>query len=1091
MRRFICFVLLLLGAQLALAADHEDKPEAGLNEHTLKGLKWRSIGPAFMSGRIADIAIDPNDRSTWYVAVGSGGVWKTVNAGTTWQPIFEDQASYSIGSVTIDPNDSQTIWVGSGENISGRHVGFGDGIYLSHDGGDSWENKGLAQSDHIGNIVVDPRDSDVIFVAAQGPLWSPGGDRGVYRSTDGGDSWENILSAGKYTGAGEVHMDPSNPDVLYATLWQRHRTVAALMDGGPETAIYKSTDGGDNWRKLSKGLPTENMGKIGLAISPQNPDVVYAAIELTRRKGGFYRSEDGGGTWEKRSDFVASGTGPHYYQEIFASPHQFDRIYHMDVYLHISEDGGKNFVKTRRRGKHVDHHAMAFVADDPDYLMTGNDGGIYESFDLGKTWRFVSNMPITQFYKVSVDNDEPFYNVYGGTQDNNTQGGPSRTMNVSGITNADWTVVLGGDGHQPAADPDNPDIVYAQWQQGNFTRWDRRTGEAIYIQPQPGPGEPPERYNWDAPIVISAHDSKRLYVASQRVWRSDDRGDSWTAISDDLTRDQERLALPIMGRRQSWDNPWDLYAMGKYNTIANIAESPLDEHLLYAGTDDGLIHVTTDGGQTWRSAGRLPGVADYYYVNDIRADLHDADTVYVAVDNHKAGDYRPYIFKSTDRGRRWRAINSGIPDRHLVWRLVQDHVEPNLMFAGTEFGVFATVDGGGNWVKLSGGAPNIPFRDLVIQRRENDLVGATFGRSFYILDDYTALREIDAASLRNEMMFFPVRETDWYVERRPLGCGVPGCIASSGHNFYVADNPPYGAMFTYYLPDAIRSQADARKEQEKERNKAGDDIAFPGWDRVIAESREDQPAMVLTIRDTGGNVISHVEGPVEAGFHRVAWNLRYPSPNAWTANPDPEPWEPPGGTLVAPGTYTAELSRRVDGKLESTGQSQRFEVVSVRDPVLKGISQDQRVSYLREIDALEREVRSASASLSELIKEADAMKQMIDTSTASPALYERTNELQQRAQAIRDDLSGNEIRGYMNDPGDTSIMRRLYVAGWGDRSQAFGPTAMQRENLEMARADYRRAREQLQQLFHSDLPALHAALDAAGVPWTPGRNIPQ
>ena len=389
-------------------ATAEETPEPGLNDETLAGLELRGIGPALMSGRIADIAIHPQNPNIWYVAVGSGGVWKTVNRGTTWETIFDDQSSYSIGSVAIDPNDPGTIWVGTGENVSGRHVGYGDGIYRSRDGGKSWTNMGLAASEHISTIRIDPRDSNVIYVAVQGPLWSGGGDRGVYKTTDGGETWDRILAAGEYTGANEVHLDPRDPDVVYAVLHQRMRNVAVLINGGPESGIFKSTDAGATWRELTEGLPEEDMGKIGLAISPQDPDVVYATIELARRSGGFWRSADGGETWEKRNDYLSGGTGPHYYMEIYASPHAFDRVYQMDVQMHVTEDGGKTFTKTPRGAKHTDHHAIVFAADDPQYILVGTDGGLYESYDLGVTWKFVANLPVTQFYKVSVDYDSRF-----------------------------------------------------------------------------------------------------------------------------------------------------------------------------------------------------------------------------------------------------------------------------------------------------------------------------------------------------------------------------------------------------------------------------------------------------------------------------------------------------------------------------------------------------------------------------------------------------------------------------------------------------------------------------------------------------------
>lgn len=1091
MKRFATIMpALLLLPLLAFAADEEDVAP-GFNEKTFEGLAMRSIGPAFMSGRIADIAIHPDNRSHWYVGVGSGGVWKTVNAGTTWQPVFDSEGSYSIGCVTIDPNRPDTVWVGTGENVSGRHVGYGDGVYRSLDAGKSWTRMGLEDSEHIGMIRVDPRDSSVVYVAAQGPLWSGGGERGLYKTVDGGESWEKVLGGGDYTGVNEIHLDPANPDVMYAVTWQRFRNVAGLMDGGPETGIHKSIDGGYTWRELTEGLPEENMGKTGIAISPIRPNVVYAAIELKQRTGGVFRSEDGGETWEKRSDFVASGTGPHYYQEIFASPHEFDLLYHMDVYLHVSDDGGKTFVKTEYQDKHVDHHAMAFDLEDPDYLLVGNDGGVYESLDRGENWRFAANLPVTQFYKVSVDYDEPFYNIYGGTQDNNTQGGPSRTRNVHGILNSDWFVALGGDGHQPAADPNDPDIVYAQWQQGNLTRFDRRTGESVYIKPQPEKGAPTERFNWDAPILISPHDSSRLYFASQRVWRSDDRGDSWRAISGDLSRGIDRIAQPMMGRVWSFDEPWDLYAMSKYGTITSLSESPIVDGLLYAGTDDGLIHVSEDGGRTWRSVDDLPGVPEFFFVNDIKADLFQADTVYVVVDDHKSGDFSPFVLKSSNRGRSWRSITGDLPERHIVWRLVQDHENPDLLFLGTEFGVFFSVQGGNQWVKLSGGVPNIPFRDLAIQKRENDLVGATFGRGFYVLDDYTPLRRISTGMLESQTVLFPVRDARWYVPKRPLGCSSDGCKASQGAALFQAPNPPFGATFTYYLPEQIFSLQERRREREKPLEETGKDTPYPGWDALQAEALEDEPAMVLTVTDSRGNVVRHIEGPVTAGFNRVAWDLRYPAVEPWVPEEQREPSrEEPAGVLVEPGTYTVQLARRIDGRLEDTNQSQTFDVTSIRNPTLTRATQAQRVAFSRRVDELRRAVSGSVSAIDELIVAIDAVKEVVTRSTADASLYDEANSISQRAKVLRDRLTTNEARAYMGDPGPVAVDQRLDVAGFGALSTAYGPTVTQSRSLEIADEQFAEIGRALNRLIDSEFGALKEKLDAAGVPWTPGRGVP-
>jgi len=1083
-------LVLSLVCSVTLLAGSNDSP---MSSKTFEGMKLRNIGPALMSGRIADIAIAPHDPSVWYVAVGSGGVWKTVNAGTTWTPVFDEEVSYSIGCVTIDPSNPHVIWVGSGENVGGRHVGYGDGVYRSRDGGAHWENLGLKDSQHISRIIVHPEDSDVVWVASQGPLWSKGGERGLYKTRDGGKTWKQVLGAGEWTGVTEAVIDPRDPDVLYAATWQHHRTVAAYMGGGPESGLHRSVDGGETWEKLSHGLPKGPLGKTGLAISPQQPDVLYAAIELNRSEGAVYRSADRGSSWEKASDTVSGATGPHYYQELYASPHAFDRLYLMDSRIQVSDDGGKTFRRLSETHKHSDNHSIAFRADDPDYLLIGTDGGIYESFDLARNWRFLANLPVTQFYKVALDDSEPFYTVYGGTQDNNTQGGPSRTDAVNGIRNADWFITLFADGHQPATEPGNPDIMYSEWQQGNLVRVDRTTGEIVYIQPQPEAGDPAERFNWDAPILVSPHQPTRIYYASQRVWRSDDRGDSWRAVSGDLTRNQERVLLPLMGRQWSWDSPWDMGAMSDYNTITSLAESPQAEGLLYAGSDDGLIQCSEDGGESWRrvEVGSLPGVPATAFINDIKADLHDAGTVYVALDNHKYGDFTPYLLKSTDRGRSWRSIAGDLPDKHLVWRLVQDHVKPGLLFAGTEFGIFFTVDGGEKWVKLEGDVPTISFRDLAIQRRENDLVGASFGRGFFVLDDYAPLREVSAAALEQDAILFPTRKAWWYIERNPLGGDEK---ASQGASYYVAPNPPFGAVFTYYLSEELKSREGRRQEAEKKRIEAGEDTPHPGWPEVEAERREPKPAVLLTVRDAQGSVVRRVSGPTKKGFHRVAWDLRFPATQAISRGGQRGPFgnDEPRGVLAAPGTYTATLAKQVDGVTTDLAGPVTFQVERMRKGALPGAEPEATVSFWRRVAEMQRATTAARQALDQAFERLKDLRTALNRSLAAPdALDAELHAATQVLYEIEETLRGSRTRSEIGEPTPHTIDRRLQVAMMGTMMSTYGPTPTHSRSLEIAEREFAGLRHRLNALLEQRLPALERQIEEAGAPWTPGRPLPE
>ena len=1039
-------IIFILTSYSNIFAEENKKTDKNKKENSsiYSGLKFRSIGPALMSGRISDIVIHPENENLWYVTAGSGGVWKTENSGTTWKSIFDGQKSYSIGCISLDPQNPNIIWVGTGENVGGRHVAYGDGIYKSEDGGESWKNMGLKKSEHLSKIIIHPKNSNIIWVASQGPLWSKGGERGVYKSNDGGKSWIQTLGDNEWIGATDLLIDPRDPNLLYAATWQRHRTIAGYLGGGPGTAIYKSNNGGEDWIKLKSGLPKSNMGKIGLVLSPQNPDIIYAAIELDRRTGGVYKSENQGAKWTKMSDAVAGGTGPHYYQELYASPHNFDELYLADNYMQVSYDGGKTFIRMNETEKHVDNHAVAFKKSDKNYILIGCDGGLYESFDKTLNWKFIDNLPLTQFYKIAVDDNEPFYNVYGGTQDNNTQGAPSRTDNIHGIRNSDWFIILGGDGHQPATEPGNPNIVYAQWQRGNLNRHDRKTGENTNIKPQPEFGEKTERFNWDAPILVSPHNPKRLYFASQRVWKSDDRGDSWQTISKDLTNNIERLSTPFFGSKQKWNNAWDVRAMSNYSTITSLSESPMQEGLIYAGTDDGIIQVTENGGETWQKINikKLNGLPETAFVNDIKADLYEKNTVYAVFDNHKFGDYNAYIYKSKNKGFTWQKISNNLPENTLLWRIAQDHINSNLLFLGTEFGVYFTNNGGREWTKLNGGMPNISVRDIAIQKRENDLVLGTFGRGIYILDDYSALRTFNKID-KNSKLFSP-RDSYWYKQKRILGGSKK---ASQGDNYFVADNPPFGVEFTYYLKDKILSQKKSREKEEKKFEKENKIIEIPDWKILESEKKEINPAIWIFIYSSN-NIIRKVKADNKKGFNRINWDLSSESKSIISSknfNKDES------GYMVNPGEYSAQLFKQVAGEFISISEKITFNVKQLTKSSIKGSAVSITSEFRVELHNLRDQANNLSNNIKDLKTNINMMLKAYERGTSlDENLHSSLLNNRNKILDLQKDLGGSQVRKEIGEENEyPSMWSYLWSASSGANS-TYGPTQTHKKSLETA-----------------------------------------
>ncbi|MEM7457751.1 MAG: glycosyl hydrolase [Planctomycetota bacterium] len=868
-------------------------------------------------------------------------------------------------------------------------------------------------------------------------------------------------------------MDPENPEILYASSYQRRRHTWVLINGGPGSGLHKSTDGGETWREINRGLPGGDKGRIGMAVSPINPEVLYAIVEA-QGGGGFYRSSNRGESWTKMSSEISSS--PQYYQELVACPHNFDRIYSLDTYNRITEDGGATWSNLGESNKHVDNHAMIIDPADADHLICGCDGGVYESWDRGRNWDFKANLPLTQFYKVAVSYERPFYHVYGGTQDNATQGGPSQTNNTHGIRNSDWFITVFGDGFEPAVDPLDPDTIYSQWQYGGLVRFNRKTGERVDIKPQPEQGGPALRWNWDSALMISPHASERLYYGSQILFRSDDRGDSWTPVSEDLSRNLDRNTLKVMGRIWGVDAVAKNASTSLYGTIVSVSESPLEEGLIYVGTDDGMVQITEDGGENWRAVSKFGSldVPEYGYINDIEADLHDPDTVYVAVNNHKRGDFKPYIVKSTDRGHTWTVIHSDLPERGSVYTLKQDHENENLMFCGTEFGCFFTIDGGAKWSELSAGLPTIAVRDIDIQTVENDLVLATFGRGFYILDDYSPLRELSEEMLDTNHIF-EIKEGKIFAQANPLaGSGR----AFQGANFYIADNPEYGVAITYHLKDSLKTLRQERESRDRRSARAGQDTPYPSWDELKEEDRELSPRVVLTIRDSDGEVVSRLNGSTSRGMHRTHWDMELDGFGF-------------GGPLAPPGTYSVDIAQIVNDETTVLVEPVDFEIAPVSFGDTSDSDQEAIVEFAREAAAFARAVQGASEVLDAT---EEALDEIEDTIKSQPDLDQEllvtVHEMQSRLMDINEKFSGDPTRSRRNESAYPGFQSRIRTMMFGAMGSTEGPTATHRTQFEIAEAEYNEVIGDLRKLVEKDLPKLHRQLDEAGAPWTPGRRIP-
>jgi photosystem II stability/assembly factor-like uncharacterized protein len=928
--------VMLLGAAVARA---QDKSENKLDETFLKNLQFRSLGPAIMGGRIDDIAVVENNPSTFYVGAATGGLWKTTNNGTTFDPIFDSQGSTSIGDIAIAPSDPSIIWVGTGEPNNRQSSSWGDGIYRSLDAGRTWTNMGLRDTKHIGRVVIDSRDPGTVYVAALGHLWGPNKERGVFKTTDGGKTWTNVLFINEDTGVIDLAMDPESPLTLYAAAYQRRRTPWGFNGGGPGSAIYKTIDGGANWTRLTKGLPEGITGRIGLDIYRRNPNIVYALVENS--KGGTFRSDDRGETWRKMSDMDSR---PMYYSQVRIDPNNDQRIWQLAAPLYFSEDGGKTWVTTFGQRIHSDFHAMWIDPANSDHVLAGCDGGLQASYDRGHTWDFINTIPLGQFYEVSLDNQKPFW-VYGGLQDNGSWSGPSGTLNQEGITNDDWFRTGGGDGFYSVVDPSDPSIVYVESQNGSVSRLELKTSERKSIKPEARPGEKRYRFDWNSPIVISPHNNHTIYFAGNRVFRSVDRGATWT-WSDDLTKDQDREKLPIMGALPDKTTLSRHDGVETFGQVVTLAESPLKEGLLYAGTDDGNLQISRDSGKTWKNiTDKVPGVPKNTYVSRVVPSRYVEGMAYLTLDGHRADDYSTYVFVTTDYGESWKPIKGNLP-AGVTARVIREHPRnQNLLFLGTEFGAYVSWDRGGRWTRLKGNLPLVRVDDIQIQPRDNALVLATHGRSIWVLDDLSPLERAADSILASDIHLFevaPATHFRWY-----------GRKGNTGHKWFVAPNPPYGAVINYYVKD-----------------KPKDDVK-------------------ITITDANGAVIRELKGPKEAGLSRVVWDLRLNPPVVPTAGQGGGGgfFGNPRGPRVQPGEYVVKIAA---GDKTTTGN-----VLVQEDPRIQIVAADR--GKLNEAIARAYALQKSAEAARKTIQSLKTQLTTLQTSLKdNPEVSKPTNEAVQK-----------------------------------------------------------------------------------------------
>ena len=966
-----CLILPVYG----VAQDEGDGHGDAVRQAT-RSLQFREIGPTIMSGRVSDLAVDEDDPSTFYVGTASGGVWKTENAGVSFHAVFTEQETASIGDVTLAPSNPRVVWVGSGEPQNRQSSPWGNGVYRSLDGGESWTHLGLSETHHISRIQVHPSDPDVAYVAAVGHLWGPNPERGVYRTDDGGGSWEQVLFIDENTGAIDLIMDPEDPQTLYAAMYQRRRRAWGFNGGGPGSGIYRTLDGGDTWSELTRGLPEGDKGRIGLDIYRGDTDVVFALVEADLRvpgqgfgggsdnpKNGVYRSMDRGETWEQLS---TTNNRPMYYSQIRVDPNDMERIYLGGANLYRSSDGGRTFTPDAAAGVHLDHHALWINPANSEHLILGSDGGVSVSWDRSDNWYQFRNLPISQFYEIGVDMQEP-YHVCGGLQDNGSWCAPSETWSNQGIRTRDWYNVGSGDGFFTVLVPGDPDIMFAESQGGNLTRVNRRTGERTRIRPVARPlprvrssvdgdevQEAPEdrelRWNWDSPIVLSSHDPQTIYTGANVLFRSTDLGQSWTEISPDLTWAIDRDTLTLMGVPGSEPQMSRNDGQNNYGNLTAVAESPVDPEVLYTGSDDGRLHVTRNGGVTWNDVtDQVDGLPPFTYVTRIVASHGSAGTVFAAFDAHRADDFAPYVYRSDDFGESWRPIVQGLPQSSIN-ALEQHPATADLLFTGNEVGAYVSLDGGERWVRLDGGLPTVPVDDIVVHPRDNDLVLGTHGRGIWIMDDIGPLEELSDEVMGKSLHLFAPSPALSYNEYRPQGW-TPG--------IYAADNPEAGA-----------------------------------WIRYLLGSEGDSTRVLIT--DESGQAVRELWGPAEAGMNQVIWDLRLVEEDASGEAMDPGPRVLPGTYQVEvegpEGSETASVEVRLDPRIEISPGALASRQVLLLDAYRLGHSADGAedalegiVESLDELDGLLDEAESPPESLRSDLEafreEVDSLEADLDRAT--------------------------------------------------------------------------------------------------------------